>query len=164
MEQGLICLLVSWLLLFAVELMRYKMGFSPAIVSEEVLKLANYLGIDCSDTNYASVIRVRVMNAIGKIFGDSRKEVKASEKQIDYAKREGLGDVSGFTMEEASALIYEKLHFLDTKSVEEQDLKAGTHVIFKDRHIRGFLVISSVKDGIVYFKVVMAQRLLLVMS
>ena len=128
------------------------MDFSPSIVSEEVLKLAKYLGIDCSDTNYASIIKVRVMNAIGQMFGDDRKEAKSSRKQIDYSKREGLGDVSGFTMEEVSALIYEKLHFLDIKSVEEQDLKAGNRVIFRDYPVRGFLVISSVKDGIVYFK------------
>ena len=124
------------------------MDFSPSIVSEEVLKLAKYLGIDCSDTNYASIIK----NAIGQMFGDDRKEAKSSRKQIDYSKREGLGDVSGFTMEEVSALIYEKLNFLDIKSVEEQDLKAGNRVIFRDHPVRGFLVISSVKDGIVYFK------------
>jgi len=76
----------------------------------------------------------------------------ATSKQIELGERFGF-DFNKLTVGVASAYIRDIMEALNYKSIDEQNIKSGDHVINKhDKYHREYIVSSIGKEGYIYFK------------
>jgi hypothetical protein len=75
----------------------------------------------------------------------------ASNNQIELGKKFGL-DFSKMSRNVASAYIGDLMDALNFKSIKEQNFKTGDHVISNYDETKTVYIVSSIKDGCLFFK------------
>jgi hypothetical protein len=118
--------------------------------NERQIEFGCLLGLNCSG------ITVRVALAMiwetVDINFNGRELKMASEKQIALGKKFDF-DFAKLTTRVASAYIKDILEALNYKSIDEQNIKPGDHVVNKYDESKKEHIVSSInKEGYLYFK------------
>ena len=119
------------------------------MITKKQKEFAHLIGIDTNDDN-ENVLYARIIDFIDQNIFNKINTKKLSEKQIAFALKHGI-DITNENYSVGNVIIDQIMEKLDMESINRQDLKVGDKVYMRD-HLNNEYVISSIKEGIVYFK------------
>lgn len=118
------------------------------MLTKEEIIFANKFNISTKENN-EEILYARIIDYIDtKIFNRSNR--KPTDSQIKFAATCGI-DITNESYNVAFEIIHQILYNIDIQSIDTQKLAPGDTVTLKDYQNEKY-IISSIKNGIVYFK------------
>ncbi len=114
------------------------------------IEFCKKLGLDVKHDTI-SVAIAKIEDCIQQLFWGNSDIGSPSEKQKQLALQFGI-DISSTSNRVWNAIIDDIMNQLNVNSIKSQNLHSGVNVIKRNDHFKTIYVISSIKDGTVYFK------------